>query len=65
MAAPHPGKWERVLNPTQCLLSTGETAVHACLLGSQLDTARGYKAPSPLSGQTAIPSIARIVKVSL
>lgn len=34
MAAPHPGKWERVLNQNQCLLSTGETAVHACLLGN-------------------------------
>jgi galactose oxidase len=34
MAAPHPGKWERVLNQTQCLLSTVETAVHACLLGN-------------------------------
>jgi hypothetical protein len=32
MAAPHPGKWERVLNQTQCLLSTVETAVHASLL---------------------------------
>jgi hypothetical protein len=64
MAAPHPGKWERVLNQTQCLLSTGETAIHVCLLGNQFETARGYKAPSPLFGQTAIPSIAKIVKIS-
>jgi galactose oxidase len=32
MAAPHPGKWKIVLNQTQCLLSTIETAVHACVL---------------------------------
>ncbi len=52
MAAPHPGKWERVLNQTQCLLSTGETAVHACLLGSQLETARGWKVLYFFAGQT-------------
>lgn len=32
MTTPHPGKWEIVLNPSNCILDTGHTAVHTCVI---------------------------------